>query len=769
LYGPFWAALILCPIAVLGIKMSISIKHTLVLAFVGLSIVVIGLMSKTLLQDVGVQQNSTRLSELAQLDARLFDALVGMRGERGAISSAVKLEPAELQSSLQNLENGRNNVDPAFAAVKELAGGVESTGLQSAISLLLNAYTEWLSYRPHIDAALKQPVANRDPALAKQVLALADKMLADLETTANTVETAIVAREPGMMVFTQLRSLAWSTRNNAGTANSTLVGAIIAKEPLSPAKLADIAVQDAKVNFAWGIITQMASNPATPKQIVELHTTAQATYFTGPYADQRNNAITAFQSGQAMNMAVDDWRKLATPAQASLAVIASAALEQMTASTSAKVASATHSIIIYSVATLVVGALSIVAILTVIFRIANPIGSLTFAMRKLAGGDLSVSIPGARRSDEIGEMARAVEVFREAALRNKELETEAEQSRQASEAGRIAFQQKAEQEADERLRQATSGLAKGLQRLAAGDLLCEVREVFSDQFEPLRHDFNSSVHQLRTTLESVNNTANNVRNGSGEISTASDQLSKRTEQQAASLEETAAALEQVTTNVRQTSERASEAREMVRHASTRAETSSDVVSNAVDAMQKIEIASNQIRNIIGVIDEIAFQTNLLALNAGVEAARAGDAGKGFAVVAQEVRELAQRSAHAAKEIKTLIGNSEAAVNQGVTLVNDTGSGLKEIAKLVSAINQHMDAIAVAAREQASGLSEINTSVNHMDQVTQQNAAMVEEMNAAGAGLAEESARLSELLAQFEMGAAEGHRQAFGRTRWSAAA
>ncbi|MNL26437.1 Methyl-accepting chemotaxis protein III [compost metagenome] len=198
---------------------------------------------------------------------------------------------------------------------------------------------------------------------------------------------------------------------------------------------------------------------------------------------------------------------------------------------------------------------------------------------------------------------------------------------------------------------------------------------------------------------------------------------------------------------------------MVRHASARANSSSSVVSNAIDAMSKIEAASTQIGQIIGVINDIAFQTNLLALNAGVEAARAGEAGKGFAVVAQEVRELAQRSANAAKEIKTLIGNSEAAVTQGVALVNDTGNGLNEIANLVSAINQHMDAIALGAREQASGLTEINTSVNHMDQVTQQNAAMVEEMNAAGAGLADESGRLSELLMRFEMrqAAAQGSR------------
>ncbi len=178
-----------------------------------------------------------------------------------------------------------------------------------------------------------------------------------------------------------------------------------------------------------------------------------------------------------------------------------------------------------------------------------------------------------------------------------------------------------------------------------------------------------------------------------------------------------------------------------------------VVANAVDAMQKIEQSSNEISNIIGVIDEIAFQTNLLALNAGVEAARAGDAGKGFAVVAQEVRELAQRSAKAAKEIKDLIRNSSVQVQSGVKLVSDTGDALKTIEQYVITINQHMDSIATSAKEQSVGLGEVNTAVNQMDQVTQQNAAMVEETSAAGATLANESGRLRELISQFQLGGA----------------
>jgi methyl-accepting chemotaxis protein len=386
-------------------------------------------------------------------------------------------------------------------------------------------------------------------------------------------------------------------------------------------------------------------------------------------------------------------------------------------------------------------------------------------MTSLAAGDTEQPIPYAARRDEIGEMARSVEVFRENAVRNAALEAASTSDRQRAESERLETQRRAEAQAEERLTQATGALAANLRRLASGDMLCEIQEPLAPQFEALRQDFNTSVIHLRNALLGVGQAVSTVAGGSKEISDASDNLAKRTEQQAASLEQTAAALEEITSNVVSTSKRTAEARDVVRDTSSRADQSGQVVRNAVAAMERIEQSSKQIGQIIGVIDEIAFQTNLLALNAGVEAARAGEAGKGFAVVAQEVRELAQRSANAAKEIKGLIANSAVAVGEGVKLVNDTGEGLGQIAQLVLTVNNHMDAIATAAQEQSVGLAEVNTAVNHMDQATQQNAAMVEEMNAAGAGLAHESGNLSELLAQFQLGGGSGQlRQAAARMR-----
>ena len=383
--------------------------------------------------------------------------------------------------------------------------------------------------------------------------------------------------------------------------------------------------------------------------------------------------------------------------------------------------------------------------------IIQPIRFLAGDMQKLVGGNTALSITGINRTDEIGEMATAVEVFRQAAITNKRLEAEAIAARERNEADRIRVTREAEAAARVMLHEATSSLAGGLRKLAAGDLSFHLSDAFAPDFEALRHDLNTAVHQLDQTLTTVAQAAGSIDTGTREISISSDDLSKRTEQQAASLEETAAALDQITINVANASKRADEARAIAIQANASATQSGIVVASAVDAMQRIEESSGQISSIIGVIDEIAFQTNLLALNAGVEAARAGEAGKGFAVVAQEVRELAQRSARAAKEIKELIRNSTTEVESGVKLVRETGGSLKVIGDYIITINQHMDAIATSSREQSVGLAEVNTAVNQMDQVTQRNAAMVEETSAASASLATESHRLHELISQFTLG------------------
>lgn len=465
------------------------------------------------------------------------------------------------------------------------------------------------------------------------------------------------------------------------------------------------------------------------------------------------------ENAELGNLDSGKWFTVSTKRIETLKQIENEDLHRIAALAQAHADGAFSNLVVIAVLCLTGGLIMVVFSGLMAMTVVRPIARMVQIMGRLAHGDIDNNDVATGRKDEIGDMEQAVEVFRQSAIRNRELEAAEEEARGRAERERLEMQRAAEAEAQARLVEATSTFASSMKRLAAGDLLCELHEPLSSQFEALRQDFNSSVRQLRETLASVGHSVSTVTGGSKEVSSASDDLSRRTEQQAASLEETAAALEQITANVTSTSRRAGEARDVVRNARDRADSSGNVVRNAVSAMEKIENSSKQISQIIGVIDGIAFQTNLLALNAGVEAARAGEAGKGFAVVAQEVRELAQRSANAAKEIKSLIGNSEIAVSEGVRLVNDTGTGLAEIAGLVQSINIHMEAIATAAHEQSAGLAQVNTAVNHMDQSTQQNAAMVEEMNAAGAALAQESVNLNSLLSQFQLGQQVGQLQA----------
>jgi methyl-accepting chemotaxis protein len=424
--------------------------------------------------------------------------------------------------------------------------------------------------------------------------------------------------------------------------------------------------------------------------------------------------------------------------------------------------------------------------------IVGPVRSMTGVMRDLSEGRLEAraehgAVDTARR-DEIGEMARALDVFRRNALAMRDMKAQ-EAALQASSSdlqSSIASVVAAAVAGDFTARinrdygspdlnrfaagvnalvssvdAAITELRRVIEALAQADLTQSMNGSFQGAFGELQANVNATMVTLRSTMESVRGAGATISESSAELSGAANDLSKRTEQQAAALEETAAALDEITATVKTSSTRANEAQDMVRDTKTSAARSGEIVRSAVDAMGRIEESSSRIGQIIGVIDEIAFQTNLLALNAGVEAARAGDAGRGFAVVAQEVRELAQRSANAAKEIKALVGASAREVESGVTLVRSTGDALLEIEKLVNQVKDHVEGIATAAREQAVALGEINTSVNHMDQMTQKNAAMVEETTAASETLADQSRQLQHLLARFrlENGYEAGHRRA----------
>lgn len=393
--------------------------------------------------------------------------------------------------------------------------------------------------------------------------------------------------------------------------------------------------------------------------------------------------------------------------------------------------------------------------------IALVIAAFLIAMRQFAGrplallagrisamqqGDLDNAVPMVDRGDAIGVIARALDGSIASIKDKAAQERLALEQRDQIEGERARFAEQTREGAETQAR-AMAALAASLERLAGGDFSARLDSLGPD-FEKLRSDFNTMVGAVASTLSGISETGHALDSGASDLASSADQLAKRTEVQAAALEQTAAALEQITSTVALAAEKADLASKVVLATKENAHSSAGVAREAVAAMDRIQNSSAKIGTIIGVIDEIAFQTNLLALNAGVEAARAGEAGKGFAVVAQEVRELAQRSASAAKEIKQLVSNSGHEVGSGVSLVNSMGSSLLSIESQVNEIHDGIVAIVSSAREQSVGLSEVNNAIRQMDQATQQNAAMVEETNAACQELQGQSNQLKSALGGF---------------------
>ncbi|RAP42639.1 chemotaxis protein [Rhodovulum viride] len=385
-----------------------------------------------------------------------------------------------------------------------------------------------------------------------------------------------------------------------------------------------------------------------------------------------------------------------------------------------------------SIITLIVGMLLLIAVSTVLVRsVTRPLAAFVGSMSDVADGRYNTEIPAAKRHDEIGDLGRNLSAFRDKLADSERLAAAREEDRREQE-------------------RVVADLGVGLRALSEGDLTRTIDTTFAPAYEQLRQDFNATVDTLNALMGEIVENSTEITTRAEEISGASDDLSRRTENQAATLEETAAAMDEMTASVRAAADGAAQVENVVREARGNAEQSGLVVKEAISAMSEIKKSSDGINQIIGVIDDIAFQTNLLALNAGVEAARAGEAGRGFAVVASEVRALAQRSSEAAKEIKTLISSSSDQVESGVALVNRTGEALTDIVERVSNIAVLIGEIATGAQEQSVGLGEINVGINELDKVTQQNAAMVEEANAAAVTMKQEAGNLQSLVARFRL-------------------
>ena len=664
-------------------------------------------------------------AELARQSTRLADLMAEQKARLASLR-----ELAASPAILDDVERMSADLGSKIATVESVTGRriAVSDQLDKAVSDTLAAFQDLNDFaRPLVEATqgdvdhLLENIKASDPA----------SLTADTAQLANT-------SMPALRALTEI------------VANGNLANGMLAAAANAPT---DEAFSDIRNQYNWGelYLNKAVKAYGTDADGQRLAKLAEGLLSAGSGKDN----IFALRESRA---ALDAENAVALSAMVGIANDLAAKVDQLveaersaaSASISASEATTWKSLMVNAVlGGLVLVTSVMIAWLYVARVVVRRLNGLGGAMRRLAGGDRTVSVD-LHGCDEISAMAEAVQVFKANMLRSDEL---------SADASRHAAERETARAADERDRAAAAArqntvveaLAEGLSHLAKGNLTHTLEQPFAETYEGLRHDFNAAASQLRSVMQQIVANASAIRSGTGEISSAADDLSRRTEQQAASIEETAATLGQITATVRQTADGAKQARDVVGAAKTDAEHSGEVVRQAVSAMSGIETSSGQIGRIIGVIDEIAFQTSLLALNAGVEAARAGDAGRGFAVVASEVRALAQRSAEAAKEIKMLISTSNTHVAQGVDLVGQTGKALERIVAQVARIDEIVNRIATSAQEQATGLNEVNHAVNQMDEVTQQNAMMVGQSTAASHALVREAEGLSDLTGLFEVG------------------
>ncbi|WP_419910868.1 methyl-accepting chemotaxis protein [Hoeflea sp.] len=483
---------------------------------------------------------------------------------------------------------------------------------------------------------------------------------------------------------------------------------------------------------------------------------------SGPVVEEVNRmrdvAISSLQTGDLQGITASQWFAATTDRIDLMKDVEDALVADMSQIVGNLIWTAWIGLAINLALTVAVLALGGFMLVVVGRSITEPVASLTESMQELSEGNNDVLISGAERRDELGVMARALQVFKDAAVEKVALEQEATEERQKVEQER--------KRVSDQLAHAVEQVGAALGRLAEGDLTAHIGAELASEYQKTKEDFNIAAARLHKALGAVTASAREIRSSSEAIAQASEDMSRRTESQAASLEQTAAAVAQISQNMKATLDSATRAREIAEGAKERATEGTKVVGSAIDSMQDIENAAKQMNEIIGVIDEIAFQTSLLALNAGVEAARAGEAGKGFAVVASEVRALAQRSAEESGQIKELISNSSSSIENGAELVRRTGTVLEAIVKEVGDVDDVVVDIFSGAEDQQTSIDEINSAISQLDQATQQNAAMAEQATAATRMLSDESDQLVDLIGRFvtsdsataQQGRAEAGRQ-----------
>ncbi len=768
--------------------LNLSIRTTLGLIIGLLGIMLVGVSINAMLGAVERSKAAQRVSALAPISQAFFRTLQEHRLERGNILIALRNANAADDTLNKNITQQRDNAREGFASgMKQLAALGNLPGAAPLLARLKAGHDAVEALRPKVMSAISQPQAQRDAQAMRDWPTVTQSFLDSVEAASDFLEASLKMVDPMVDQLLSVKRTAWVARNYSGSLVLRLLSAMSGGQPWTLAEVAAGAQDNGRLLTAWAMIEEAAARSDTPPAVAQAADRAKA-FFAPQQAEERLVIARALANGQASPVPQSEFQPRAVAGLALFNDIANTALNELILRAEQQSGHARQGLILYGALLAVAVLFTGFGFLIVQWRVSGPITGMTEAMQRLAGRDLAVTIPYVERGAEIGRMAKALQVFKDNMIAREQ--AEADIARQREEAERLRLEREArETAAGAEIAALVNQVARGdlgsrineagkdgfflstsqeLNRLAAtlqamseelatvmggmadGDLTRQVRGDYQGVFGQIKDGVNSMAEHMRDFAGRLTVTAQSVRTASDEISTGSQDLASRTESQAASIEQTAASMHEITTTVKQNADNAQAANQLATTARDTAQRGGSVVQDAVQAVTQIEESARKISDIVGLIDEIAFQTNLLALNASVEAARAGEAGKGFAVVAQEVRALAQRSANASKDIKALINASNAQVKTGASLVNQTGTSLTDIVAAIKKVSDIVAEIAAASREQATGLDQINTAVGSMDEMTQRNAALVEETTAAAQSLSGQARDLAQLVGFFKL-------------------
>ncbi len=694
-------------------------------------------------------QTANRIAAIVDVSSNLFTALHNMRVDRATTSRGLNSDQ-QMSTLDQQTRDVRAAEMAALTPALVQLQTLDFQGKQAVLPGLIQAVKKLTDLHNESAVAVTQPKAQRRAGLAQDFFKETSGLLDTIDKLSSSLAREVKLQDAFVDQLMTLKQLAWIARNVAGDAQVMSSNAIVGQN-LPPDMMARYNANLAKAEVLWASLEDLSGGLGLPAKFAEALQRGKREFFDPGYRAQALKIIAAAAAGQPTGATVAQWTPVSVAKLAGLLGTAEVALEIAKEHAERQASAALRSFGL-GVGLLILSVFFIVGVMLLVSRrVSNPLRNIQGAMLKLADGDFAVVLPGLDRKDEIGDVANAVERFKTLAIERARAEADEALKRQAAEA---ELQARAAEEraraADEQSR-AMQALGEGLKRLADGDLMTKLDEGFTEDYRGIRDDFNATLARLQSTIEAIAQANDEVSNAAAEIAAATADLSQRTEEQAASIEETSASMEQISSTVKQNAGNAQHANSLTQGTAQIADQGGRVVAEAVSAMARIEESSRRISDIISVIDEIARQTNLLALNAAVEAARAGEAGRGFAVVASEVRSLAQRSSQAAKDIKDLIVNSSAQVQDGVGLVNRAGGSLGEIVESIKQVAGIVSDIANASAEQATGLEQISKALVQMDEVTQQNSALVEQNAATAKTLEDQQSAMRERMSFFSFG------------------